>query len=244
MQRQRKRKGNKRKKAATRPRGGEFSAVPRGSSRALMLSPSRKQWITFRTRQVVTNVGNTGASTTFQLYTPSSLSPVPIGLAANWSNTPPSTVSLYQNARQLAVRAQAKFSNTEAFPVRVAIVLCATTPAANALSSQALQQPYLTQITNAFAEREIGPLTGNGICSLSTTASNSRNLGVRHLKGNSDPFTNYWDVTTDAIVLATNGIAAVVMGLCSTAFTAAGVVVDLECEMLYEFFSPNTQRTT
>jgi len=93
------------------------------------------------------------------------------------------------------------------------------------------------------AEKELGALTGNAIGSLSLSGSNARNLGVRNVKGLSDPYTNYFDSTADSYIAATNGFCLQALVL-ATVNLVSGVVFDIEADLLLELFSPNSLKTT
>jgi len=123
-------------------------------------------------------------------------------------------------------------------------VLTSDTPANNALNSAGPQYAYLSRASCVSTDKLIGPLTGNGMTTLSLQASNVRNLGVRNVRGLSDQYTNAWNSTTDATVTATAGLVLIVMTLATSNLTAAGVIVDIEVDLLCEFFSPSPIKTS
>jgi hypothetical protein len=188
----------------------------------------------------LTNLAHTGANNTYPLYLINDTSPVPIGLQAWWGGTG----SLYLSARLLAVRARVNFVNQEAFGLRAAIALTTETPANNALNQDGTQQPFLSRVSSMSTDKVIGPLTGDGMTTLSLQASNARNLGVRNVRGLSDAYTNSWNSTTDALVPATSGLVLIVMTAATTNLTAAGVITNVEADMQVEFFNPSPIKQT
>lgn len=233
-----KRKG---KKSGTRPRKAQ---VPRPLGfKSLLTPPSVKRWVTYRTFLTQTNYSNTGSNTTYPLYALGSLSPSPIGMAAYWQSGG-STPSMYLSSRLLAARTRVNFVNQEAFGLRVAVVLTSDTPINNSLNNAGPQYAYLSQASCVSTDKLIGPLTGNGMTTLSLQASNVRNLGVRNVRGLSDPYTSSWNSTTGATVTATAGLVLIVMTLATVNQTNSGVIVDIEVDLLCEFFSPSPIKTS
>jgi len=238
QRRQTKRKG---KKPTTRPRKAQ---VPRPLGfKSLLVPPTIRRWVTYRTFLTQTNLANTGSNTTYALYALGGLSPSPIGMTAYWQSGG-STPSMYLSSRLLAARSRVNFVNQEAFGLRVATVLTSDTPNNNVLNSAGPQYAYLSRASCVSTDKLIGPLTGNGMTTLTLQASNARNLGVRNIRSLSDPYTNSWDSTTDATITATAGLVLIVMTLATTNLTAAGVIVDIEVDLLCEFFSPSPIKTS
>jgi len=223
-----------------KPQGGKGEPIPRNFG-AVLLPPNHKAWLSWRNLATVVQAGSVGANSTFLLYVPQTMSPTLPGLSAFFGQ--PSTNGLYNSCRLLAVKSKlTAYSLEGALVTRVALVLSSNTPTNNSLSTAALQQPVMSRTASAVAETSIGPLTGNGRCVLTLQASNARNLGVRNVKGIADPYTNYWDSTADAFVVATNGISLQILTL-ANANQVLGVVVDVECDLLFEFFSLNPVKT-
>jgi len=210
--------------------------------KGILIPPNHKQMFTWRNMIVVTNLASQGANTTFALYVPAALAPAVIGLNALYANSV-STSALYGSMRVLAAKVRANITNQEAFGLRVAIALGASAPANNTLSTQTLQQPIMSRTGSMIADKNIGPLTGNSMTTLTLQGSNVRTLGVRNVKGLADPYTNYFDTATNTWVAAVNGLTLVVLVYSAVNLTTAGVLCDIEVDLFCEFFSPNPTKT-
>jgi len=204
--------------------------------RSLILQPNRRQMITWRNMVTVNNAGAIGASQSFQLFVPNTLSPTVRGLGAMFGAV--GTAGLYNACRLLAVRARASLANGEAFAVRAALVLGTEAPANNAIITQANQNSFMSRTASVCDEKLIGALTGNAISTLGCSASNARTLGVKHVKGLADAYTNYYDVAGNIYNAALNGITLSVL-LQGSANLVSGVTFDIEADLLCEFFQPN-----
>lgn len=204
----------------------------------LMLQPCVRRTITWNNLFVLNNAANAGANSTFALYLPNTLNPLPIGVTAYFTNSSGAVPGLYNSCRVVGVRARLHFTNQEAFGLRVGSYLGSMSPANNSLSTQATQQVYSSKMNGVAKHTDIGPLTGKGTATISSDASNRRTLGVTNVRGLADSYTNSWDSTTDSGVAATSGLSLVVLSLAAVN-QVSGVLVDASVDILVEFFSPS-----
>jgi len=202
------------------------------------LRPNIRRTVTWNNLFVLNNAANAGANSTFALYLPNTLNPLPIGITAYFTNSSGAVPGLYNSCRVVGVRARLHFTNQEAFGLRVGTYLGSMSPANNSLSTQATQQIYSSKMNGIARHTDIGPLTGKGTVTLSSDASNRRTLGVANVRGLSDTYTNSWDSTTDSGVNASAGLSLVVLSLAAVN-QVSGVLVDASVDLLVEFFSPS-----
>jgi len=246
MNRTRNKRSDKRKNGGQQGRVNVQRPPPIRSMRftQIVQRPNAKEWVTYRAMMTVNNAAFVGANTTIPLYlcTGSGF----FGIQALYGGSGTNLSAMYNSSRLLAVKARINCSSLEAFPTRVSTVLTSTTPVNNSLNSQVTQLPLLCNMSTVNASADLGPLTGNGRTQkgeLNLVASNSRNLGVRNVKGISDAYTNYWDSTTDNFVVAVSGLSLVLL-VAGTSNLVSGVSFDVEADCLIEFFTLNANRTS
>jgi len=221
------------------PPRGPRSGPLRGMSSSLSVPPNLRRSLTYTNVLVVNNAGSQGANTTIQLYSTTTNMP---GFSSLFANSTGQN-AMYLSARLLAVRAKLSCSNQEAFAVRVMAVMGAAAPATNALASLATQEPYASRANGVTAYEVVGPLTGNSRIDLNVSASNAQTLGVVSCKGLADSYTNTWDSATDSGVAAVSGLS-LILAVYSAVNLVSGVLISIEAQCEWEFFSVNATKTT
>jgi len=213
-------------------RGSRYTPPLRGA----LVPLNTRHSVTFHDLIVLAGVGASGTNKTYPLFALSSLSPAPIGLTAMYNNG--SNNGMYNCMRLVSATARIRFSNQEAFSNRVIVYMGSQSPANASLVLISQQIPYLSRLNGVSQSTECGPLTGNGTKTLVVRGTNRTILGVSNQRGMADSYTNSFDSATDTDVAATSGLSLVLCVASVVAGTAAGVLIDVEVDLIVEFFSP------
>lgn len=218
------RRGAKHRKGGKKQRKMRIHRAPRTNS----LPYEEFLTFTFNKRNNINNVGVNNGCFSFRASDPQFVDFPQIGTSVNLPYHS-SVKERYRQQRLVSASILVTFANKEAFPVCCVIVPVNLAVAQN---DGAFDTLYFDQ-PNAL-RKFVGPLTGNGICTLRQRQTTSKFAGAPDLRV---PDT-YTGATDSAGVRPTNFWYFVVGVSANSVFTALGVDVDVRINMTLRCFEP------
>jgi len=158
-----------------------------------------------------------------------------------WATTVPSNAGYY-NFKVLGISVRASVVSQETFNTRAAIAITLNEPASAALTTKALQVPYVAQQNCVCKHLMVGPLTGKGGATMQLSGSLKQLAAYRGPSGTMDQYANFYSPATANVVDAVAGMSVVFMALGPVNLTN-GILFDYTIDYYVELWGLNGQKT-